>query len=201
MRGALEQLAHATERYHVAGGDALEHKVAAIAAKLGFGSLDLARPVASLSGGERGRLHLGVQSSRSSPNLLLLDEPTNRPRPRHHRVARRLASRLSRRCACRLARPRVPRRRPSTTSRASGARASASTRSLQRTARSPVRTTSNASVRSRSGKQAFVEKTEDFIRRNIAGQKTKQAQSRRKMLGEARSCRSPRGRVGRRRSV
>ncbi len=30
--------------------------------------------------------------------------------------------------------------------------------------------------------QAFVEKTEDFIRRNIAGQKTKQAQSRRKML-------------------
>jgi ATP-binding cassette, subfamily F, member 3 len=30
--------------------------------------------------------------------------------------------------------------------------------------------------------QEFVEKTEDFIRRNIAGQKTKQAQSRRKML-------------------
>jgi ATP-binding cassette subfamily F protein 3 len=30
--------------------------------------------------------------------------------------------------------------------------------------------------------EAFVSKTEDFIRRNIAGQKTKQAQSRRKML-------------------
>ena len=30
--------------------------------------------------------------------------------------------------------------------------------------------------------QAFIEKTQDFIRRNIAGQKTKQAQSRRKML-------------------
>jgi ATP-binding cassette subfamily F protein 3 len=30
--------------------------------------------------------------------------------------------------------------------------------------------------------QAFIDKTEDFIRRNIAGQKTKQAQSRRKML-------------------
>src|SRR6476659_9034268 len=42
---ALENLAHATERYHVAGGDALEHKVAAIAAKLGFGARDLARPV------------------------------------------------------------------------------------------------------------------------------------------------------------
>src|SRR5437764_606067 len=30
--------------------------------------------------------------------------------------------------------------------------------------------------------QAFVDKTEEFIRKNIAGQKTKQAQSRRKML-------------------
>src|SRR5690349_22765023 len=33
---ALEHLAHVTDRYHVAGGDELEHKVAAIAAKLGF---------------------------------------------------------------------------------------------------------------------------------------------------------------------
>src|SRR5262249_4781648 len=32
------------------------------------------------------------------------------------------------------------------------------------------------------GQEAFIAKTEDFIRRNIAGQKTKQAQSRRKML-------------------
>jgi ATP-binding cassette, subfamily F, member 3 len=32
--------------------------------------------------------------------------------------------------------------------------------------------------------QAFIERTEDFIRRNIAGQKTKQAQSRRKMLAK-----------------
>src|SRR5436305_2555078 len=31
--------------------------------------------------------------------------------------------------------------------------------------------------------QEFIEKTQDFIRRNIAGQKTKQAKSRRKMLG------------------
>src|SRR5438105_2212320 len=31
--------------------------------------------------------------------------------------------------------------------------------------------------------QEFIEKTQDFIRRNLAGQKTKQAKSRRKMLG------------------
>jgi len=73
---ALEALAHATERYHVAGGDSLEHKVAAIAAKLGFSDADLERPVASLSGGERGRLQLGVVLA-LEPSLLLLDEPTN----------------------------------------------------------------------------------------------------------------------------
>jgi ATP-binding cassette subfamily F protein 3 len=33
-------------------------------------------------------------------------------------------------------------------------------------------------------RQEFVEKTQEFIRRNIAGQKTKQAKSRRKMLGK-----------------
>ena len=72
----LDRLSVATERYHVAGGDALEHKVAAIAAKLGFSDHDLTRPVASLSGGERGRLHLGVVLAQQ-PDLLLLDEPTN----------------------------------------------------------------------------------------------------------------------------
>jgi ATPase subunit of ABC transporter with duplicated ATPase domains len=55
-------------------GDELEHKVAAIATKLGF--LDLTRPVASMSNGERGRLHLGVILARA-PQILILDEPTN----------------------------------------------------------------------------------------------------------------------------
>jgi ATP-binding cassette subfamily F protein 3 len=36
--------------------------------------------------------------------------------------------------------------------------------------------------RQAEGQAAFIEKTEDFIRRNMAGQKTKQAQSRQKML-------------------
>ena len=39
-----------------------------------------------------------------------------------------------------------------------------------------------AGARLAERQQAFVAKTEDFIRKNIAGQKTKQAQSRRKML-------------------
>ena len=56
---ALEQLATVTDQYHLARGDELEREVAILAHKLGFSDADLARPVASLSGGERGRLQIG----------------------------------------------------------------------------------------------------------------------------------------------
>jgi ATP-binding cassette, subfamily F, member 3 len=177
---ALEQLAHATERYHVAGGDALEHKVAAIAAKLGFGNTDLSRPVASLSGGERGRLQLGLVLAQQ-PDLLLLDEPTNHLDLdtiswlegwlRGYRGAVLVVSHdrafLDAVCPATLELGRK------------GLRVY------------PLRYTEYAEARAEDlereralaeRQQAFVDKTEDFIRRNIAGQKTKQAQSRRKML-------------------
>jgi ATP-binding cassette subfamily F protein 3 len=177
---ALERLAHATERYHVAGGDALEHKVAAIAAKLGFGAADLARPVASLSGGERGRLHLGVVLAQQ-PELLLLDEPTNHLDLdtiswlegwlRGYRGAVLVVSHdrafLDAVCPTTLELGRKGLRvYPLRYSDYAVARAE----DLERERALAER------------QQAFVEKTEDFIRRNIAGQKTKQAQSRRKML-------------------
>jgi ATP-binding cassette subfamily F protein 3 len=59
-RAALERLAELTERYHHAGADALEHRVEAIATRLGFAKTDLERDVTTLSGGERGRLELGL---------------------------------------------------------------------------------------------------------------------------------------------
>src|SRR5580692_6696008 len=75
-REALDHLVRVTDRYHLARGDELEHRVAAIASHLGFEDRDLARPVASLSGGERGRLRLGAVLAQR-PDVLLLDEPTN----------------------------------------------------------------------------------------------------------------------------
>ena len=177
---ALEQLAHATELYHVAGGDALEHKVAAIAAKLGFESVDLARPVASLSGGERGRLHLGVILAQQ-PDLLLLDEPTNHLDLdtiawlegwlRGYRGAVLVVShdRAFLDAVC-----------PTTLELGSkGIRVYPLRYSEYAVARAEDLERERALA---ERQQAFVEKTEDFIRRNIAGQKTKQAQSRRKML-------------------
>src|SRR6202789_1563646 len=47
-REALDHLSAVTARYHLARGDELEHRVAAIASHLGFSDRDLARSVASL---------------------------------------------------------------------------------------------------------------------------------------------------------
>jgi ATP-binding cassette subfamily F protein 3 len=72
----LDRLARAQDQHHAVGADAIERAAAAIAHKVGFREADLARKVVSLSGGERGRLQLAAVLA-SQPDLLLLDEPTN----------------------------------------------------------------------------------------------------------------------------
>jgi ATP-binding cassette subfamily F protein 3 len=177
---ALAHLAHVTDRYHVARGDDLEHRVAAIAAKLGFSDADLARPVASLSGGERGRLHLGVILAQE-PDLLMLDEPTNHL---DLDTIGWLESWL-----------RGYRGAVLVVSHDRAFLDAVSTETLELGGRGlrvyPLRYSEYAVAREgdlareralMERQQAFVDKTEDFIRKNIAGQKSKQAQSRRKML-------------------
>ena len=177
---ALAHLAHVTDRYHVARGDDLEHRVAAIAAKLGFSQADLARPVASLSGGERGRLHLGVILA-LEPDLLMLDEPTN------HLDLDTIAWLETWLRGYRGAVLVVSHDRAFLDA--------VSTQTLELGSRGlrvyPLRYSEYAVAREgdlareravMERQQAFVDKTEDFIRKNIAGQKSRQAQSRRKML-------------------
>ena len=177
---ALSQLAEVSDRYHIARGDELERHVSMLAMKLGFTEKDLARPVASLSGGERGRLNLGVVLAQEA-DLLMLDEPTNHldldtiawledflikyrggvivvshDRAFLDRVCPKtleLGSKDVRIYPLKYSDYAVAREEDLARERAL----------LER-------------------QQAFIEKTEDFIRKNIAGQKTKQAQSRRKML-------------------
>ena len=189
---ALEgQLAHAQpeilrhygelqERYARAGGYELESRLRRLIADVAFAETDLDRPVETLSGGERGRLEL-AKVLVQKPDLLLLDEPTN-----HLDLAaiERLEAFLS---------------------EYEGAfvLVSHDRAFIQRTCREmveleggrfvryPFRYDRYVAERAERIKRArveyerqklHVEKTEDFIRRNIAGQKTKQAQSRRKML-------------------
>jgi ATP-binding cassette subfamily F protein 3 len=177
---ALHHLAEVTDRYHVAHGDELEHRVAAIASHLGFTEKELVRPVASLSGGERGRLRLGVTLARQ-PEVLLLDEPTN------HLDLDTIAW-LEKYLADFKGAVLIV-----SHDRAFLDNTCTTTMELGRKALRiyPARYSDYAVLREDDlareralveRQQGMIAKTEDFIRKNIAGQKTKQAQSRRKTL-------------------
>ena len=73
---ALAAYAHLQERYTALGGYTLEARVRMLAADVGFAEADLSRQVSTFSGGERGRLEL-AKVLVAEPELLLLDEPTN----------------------------------------------------------------------------------------------------------------------------
>jgi ATP-binding cassette subfamily F protein 3 len=168
------------ERYQREGGYDLESRVRRLTSDVGFTEADLGRAVETLSGGERGRLELAKVLVRQ-PDLLLLDEPTN-----HLDLAaiERLESYLA--------------DYPGAFVMVSHDRAF-----IRAVCREIVELENGKFVRYPMGwdkyvverdarmelaraayerQKEHVDKTEDFIRRNLAGQKTKQAQSRRKML-------------------
>ena len=168
------------ERYQRQGGYDLEARVKRLTADVGFSEADLQRSVGTLSGGERGRLELAKVLVRQ-PDLLLLDEPTN-----HLDLGaiERLEAFLS--------------EYPGAFVLVSHDRAF-----IRAVCREMVELDGGKLVRypfsydkyvverdarleraraEYERQKEHVEKTEDFIRKNLAGQKTKQAQSRRKML-------------------
>ncbi|GAB4463322.1 MAG: ABC-F family ATP-binding cassette domain-containing protein [Armatimonadaceae bacterium] len=73
---ALEAYAAARDRFDFAGGDRAEQNLWGAVSAMGFSDTDLDKPVAVLSGGERTRLSMAKLLA-SAPDVLALDEPTN----------------------------------------------------------------------------------------------------------------------------
>jgi ATPase subunit of ABC transporter with duplicated ATPase domains len=72
----IEAYTESVERYSALGGDDLEARSAAVLRDMGLDESALARPIGSLSGGQRSRAHLaGLLLARF--DIFLLDEPTN----------------------------------------------------------------------------------------------------------------------------
>jgi ATP-binding cassette subfamily F protein 3 len=186
---ALARWGEVQESYTRKGGYALESRVKALAQDLGFHDLDLERSVDTLSGGERGRLEL-AKTLLAEPDLLLLDEPTNHldVEATEHLEERLVAwpkafllvshDRYFLKAVCQeiveVAGAQVV-RFPGGYDKYV----------IEREAR--LERLNAAYER----QQQEIARTEDFIRRNIAGQKTKQAQSRRKMLEKVDRLRRP----------
>ena len=181
---ALNEAMHAysdlRHNYEFSGGFSYHARAEAVLAGLGFSESDLDKLPENLSGGQKARLALS-KLLLSEPDVLLLDEPTNHLDVNAVEWLEDFLSEYKSAFVI-ISHDRFLLDRTANkiiemdAGRAAVYPGNYSAYVKQREERRLVQ------AREYEEQREMIERTEEFIRRNIAGQKTKQAKSRRKML-------------------
>ena len=186
---ALERYSTLQHEFELKGGYRFRAMTEAALLGVGFGKDTLSRPSNLLSGGEKNRLAL-AKLLLSQSDLLLLDEPTNHLDIRSiewlERFLRETAKTIVVVSHDRIFLDRVVERIFEIANcRLHDYRGNYTAYLLERAERLARQ------EKEWSQQQEWIANQEDYIRRNIAGQKTKQAQSRRKMLARVQRIAKP----------
>ncbi len=180
VNSLLDRYGQLQTRWETQGGYSYEARTKSVLFGLGFEEKEMDKSAAVLSGGELNRLNL-AKLLLSDPNLLLLDEPTNHlDIPAVRWLERFLKDYPNTFLVVSHDRyfldATVGRILELSGGKIEEYPGNYSRYTVERDKRSQLREKAYAE------QQEFIARTEEFIRRNIAGQKTKQAKSRRKML-------------------